>query len=287
MNKRILVTGADGQLGRAFRLILGENEQILYTNRSNLDITNADAEAETVARFAPEVILNCAAYTDVERAEEERDAAFRVNSNAVSYLAEAAKQTDALLVHISTDYLFDGSQSAPIPESAAPHPLNVYGESKLAGEQALIASGCRYLIFRTSWLYSPWGDNFVRNMLRLAAERDTLYVVDDQTGTPTYAPLLADAILRIIERGAPLERQIFNYSSEGQCTRYQMIASAVRASQYADCRVLPCPSSLFPTKAVRPAYSVLDKSKIRRALHHYIDDWEDTLYEFVQNDFSL
>lgn len=287
MNKRILVTGSGGQLGMAFQRLLGESEEILYADHSSLDITDAKAIESIVSQHHPEIILNCAAYTDVERAEEEQDKAFQVNCEAVRCLAQAAYESRALLVHISTDYLFDGTQTEPITETTAPHPLNVYGASKLAGEKAILDSGCRYYIFRTSWLYAPWGDNFVRFMLRLATERDSLYVVDDQIGTPTYAPKLAEAILRVIRSNSVPEQQIFNYSSEGECSRYDMIASAVRAAGLEHCKVLPCASSLFPTKAVRPAYSVLHKGKIRHALHCYIDDWEDTLFEFIQYDLSL
>ena len=215
----ILITGANGQLGRSLRRLGGVSpHNYLFTDVAELDITDAAAVLRTVEERRIDVIVNCAAYTDVERAEEDEPTAELLNHKAAGNLAAAAKATGATLFHVSTDYVFDGTAHTPYTEDGTPSPLGAYGRTKLAGERAVMASGCRYLIFRTAWLYSEYGNNFLKTMLRLTSERDTLQVVFDQIGTPTYAGDLALAIFSIIES----ER----YAGNEACTTSPTRASA-------------------------------------------------------------
>ena len=250
----ILITGANGQLGSSLRRLGGVSpHNYLFTDVAELDITDAAAVLRTVEERRIDVIVNCAAYTDVERAEEDEPTAELLNHKAAGNLAAAAKATGATLFHVSTDYVFDGTAHTPYREDTAPSPLGAYGRTKLAGERAVMASGCRYLIFRTAWLYSEYGHNFLKTMLRLTSERDTLQVVFDQIGTPTYAGDLALAIFSIIES----ERYAGN---EGD-----------------SCHIIPCHTSEFPTKAARPAYSVLDKTKIKTTFQMDIPHWREPM----------
>lgn len=275
----ILVTGADGQLGRELRRLGAVSpNRYVFTDVSQLDITDPAAVEEAVRRERAEVIVNCAAYTNVERAEEEPEAADRINHLAVANLAAAARRNDALLVHISTDYVFDGQGSAPLSEEMPTAPLGVYGRTKRAGEEAVLRSGCRYLIFRTAWLYSAHGNNFLKTMLRLTAEREELKVVFDQTGTPTYAGDLALAIFSIVESGRFAGNEgIYHFSDEGVCSWYDFAVEIAREAGRDTCRIEPCRTDEYPSKVRRPAYSVLDKTKIKRTFGIEIPHWRESM----------
>ena len=261
----ILVTGANGQLGRELqRLGAISPENYLFTDVAELDITDAEAVRQAAEQFRPEVIVNCAAYTDVERAEEEEAAADLLNHRAVRNLAEAAALENATLIHVSTDYVFDGAAHMPYTEEAPTAPLNAYGRTKLAGEKAIAAAGCKHVTLRTSWLYSAHGNNFLKTMLRLTAEREELKVVFDQIGTPTYAGDLALAIFSLID-GRLYEGRggTYHFSDEGVASWYDFAVEIAAAARRDKCQIIPCRTSEYPTRARRPAYSVLDKSLFR------------------------
>ena len=275
----VLVTGAAGQLGNALRLMAPDfiYSDITGENNVRLDITDQAAVNAFVESNSIDTIINCAAFTDVEAAEDNYDKAELLNAKAVEYLALAMKSRGGLLVHVSTDYVFGGDvYDAPIQENCKPNPTGVYGLTKLHGEEAILNSGVRHIIFRTAWLYSPWGRNFVKTMLRLTAERPVLTVVNDQTGSPTYAPDLAAAILAAIECGC---EGIFNYTNEGQCTWYQFAVEIARLAGNTACEIRPCLSSEYPSKVRRPLFSVLDKTLVKETLEIGIPQWEDSLKE--------
>jgi dTDP-4-dehydrorhamnose reductase len=275
----ILVTGANGQLGSEFRaLSTGEGHRFIFTDVAELDITSADAVNAMVRDEKVDAIVNCAAYTDVEAAEDNYAAAELLNATAVRNLADAMKATGGLLVHISTDYVFGAEvYNTPCREDMTGTPTGVYGLTKLHGEQQISESGCRSIIIRTAWLYSPYGRNFVKTILRLSAERPMLQVVFDQVGTPTYARDLAAAILKILR--SPKEG-IYNYSNEGVCSWYDF-ARAIVSMSGNNCEVRPCHSSEFPSKVKRPAYSVLDKTKIKETFGVTVPYWTDSLAECI------
>ena len=280
----ILVTGAGGQLGSELReLAAGSANRYICTDVAELDITDAAAvEAFTEAERI-DVIVNCAAYTNVERAEEDEAAARRINCDAVRHLAAAAARRGATLIHVSTDYVFDGSGCTPYTEEMPAAPLGAYGRTKRAGEEAVEASGCRYLIFRTAWLYSAYGSNFVKTMLRLTAERDELQVVFDQIGTPTYAADLAAAIFRIIEGGAYIGNEgIYHFTNEGACSWYDLACETAAAVGHDRCTIRPCRTWEYPVKAPRPAYSLLDKGKYKRTFGVAIPHWREALGRCIQ-----
>ena len=275
----ILITGANGQLGRSLRRLGGVSpHNYLFTDVAELDITDAAAVLRTVEERRIDVIVNCAAYTDVERAEEDEPTAELLNHKAAGNLAAAAKATGATLFHVSTDYVFDGTAHTPYTEDGTPSPLGAYGRTKLAGERAVMASGCRYLIFRTAWLYSEYGNNFLKTMLRLTSERDTLQVVFDQIGTPTYAGDLALAIFSIIESERYAGNEgVYHFTDEGVCSWYDFATEIAAAAGYDSCHIIPCHTSEFPTKAARPAYSVLDKTKIKTTFQMDIPHWRESM----------
>ena len=274
----ILITGANGQLGRSLRRLGGVSpHNYLFTDVAELDITDAAAVLRTVEERRIDVIVNCAAYTDVERAEEDEPTAELLNHKAAGNLAAAAKATGATLFHVSTDYVFDGTAHTPYTEDGTPSPLGAYGRTKLAGERAVMASGCRYLIFRTAWLYSEYGNNFLKTMLRLTSERDTLQVVFDQIGTPTYAGDLALAIFSIIESERYAGNEGVYLTDEGVCSWYDFATEIAAAAGHDSCHIIPCHTSEFPTKAARPAYSVLDKTKIKTTFQMDIPHWREPM----------
>ena len=275
----ILITGANGQLGRSLRRLGGVSpHNYLFTDVAELDITDAGAVLRAVREQGIDVIVNCAAYTDVERAEDDEPTAELLNHKAAGNLAAAAKATGATLFHVSTDYVFDGTAHTPYTEDGTPSPLGAYGRTKLAGERAVMASGCRYLIFRTAWLYSEYGNNFLKTMLRLTSERDTLQVVFDQIGTPTYAGDLALAIFSIIESERYAGNEgVYHFTDEGVCSWYDFATEIAAAAGHDKCRIIPCHTSEFPTKAARPAYSVLDKTKIKTTFQMDIPHWRESM----------
>ena len=262
----ILITGARGQLGSSLRQLGSVSpNNYLATDVAELDITDAGAVLQTVKEQRIDVIVNCTAYTNVERTEEDEARADLLNHKAAAYLAAAAKETGATLIHVSTDYVFDGTAHTPYTEDVTPSLLGAYGRTKLAGERAVMASGCRYLIFRTAWLYSEYGKNFLKTMLRLTSERDTLQVVFDQIGTPTYAGDLALAIFSIIEAGRYAGNEgVYHFTDEGVCSWYDFAVEIAAAAGHGTCRIIPCHTSEYPTKATRPAYSVLERPNSKR-----------------------
>ena len=281
----ILITGANGQLGSALRRLGGVSpHNYICTDVAQLDITDADAVMQSVRENRIDVIVNCAAYTNVERAEEDESTADLLNHRAAGNLAAAAKATGATLFHISTDYVFDGTAHRPYAEEAATSPLGAYGRTKLAGEKAVEASGCKYLIFRTAWLYSEYGNNFLKTMLRLTGEKEHMNVVFDQVGTPTYAGDLAMTIFSIIEGGYFTGNEgLYHFTNEGVCSWYDFAVEIAAAVGHDKCRIMPCHTSEFPTKAARPAYSVLDKTKVKTTFGVEIPHWRESMLYCLKN----
>lgn len=277
--RNILVTGANGQLGSELqRLGQVSPDNYLFTDVAELDITDAAAVDGFIARERIDVIVNCAAYTAVEKAEGDAEVAALINHTAPGILAVAARKAGATLFHISTDYVFDGSANTPYAETATPAPIGVYGRTKQAGEQAVADSGCKYLIFRTSWLYSAYGNNFLKTMLRLTAERESVNVVFDQVGTPTYAGDLALVLYSIIDAGHYAGRDgIYHFSNEGVCSWYDFAVEIAAEAGHDRCRIAPCHSSEFPTNVHRPAYSVLDKTKFKETFGIEIPHWRESM----------
>lgn len=278
-SKRILITGANGQLGNEMRR-LGEvsPNTYIYTDVAELDITNAAAVAAFVKENAVDIIVNCAAYTNVDKAESDEATAELINATAVENLAKAMKEVNGTLFHVSTDYVFGNEGNTPRTEDMPLSPLGVYGRTKLHGEQAIAAVGCKAIIIRTAWLYSEFGNNFLKTMLRLTAEREQLNVVFDQVGTPTYAGDLALAIFSIIEGGVYEGNEgVYHFSNEGVCSWYDFATEIAIAAGNTACKVLPCHSSEFPSPVTRPAFSVLDKSKIKDTFGIEIPHWRDSM----------
>ena len=279
-NKTILVTGANGQLGNELQIVArGSEDRYMFTDVAELDITDAEAVEKMIRENHVDVIVNCAAYTNVDKAEEEPALAERLNALAVKNLAESAKRNDAVLVHISTDYVFGGTQNnTPCREDQPANPTGVYGKTKLQGEEAIKAVGCRYIIIRTAWLYSEFGKNFLKTMLNLTATKPELKVVFDQTGTPTYAYDLAEAIFEIIEnRKYEGHEGIYHYSNEGVCSWYDFTKMIAAYAGHSSCHIYPCHSNEFPSKVVRPSYSVLDKTKFKDTFGIEVPYWTDSL----------
>lgn len=275
----ILVTGANGQLGSEMRRVgsVSPNNYI-FTDIAELDITDSKAVLEFVADNNISVIVNCAAYTNVDKAEEDERTAEAINATAVRNLAEAAKSHNATLFHISTDYVFGTDGNTPRTEEMAVNPLGAYGRTKLNGERAIADVGCKALIFRTAWLYSEFGNNFLKTMLRLTAERSEINVVFDQVGTPTYAADLAVLIFSIIEYGIYQGNEgIYHFSNEGVCSWYDFAKEIAAAAGQTQCQINPCHSSEFASKVCRPPYSVLDKSKVKRVFGVDIPHWRDSM----------
>lgn len=273
----ILITGANGQLGTEMRNVAASStDRYLFTDVAELDITDAAAVERLISSEEVKVIVNCAAYTNVDGAEDDEATADLLNHKAVAILAEAAARHSATIIHISTDYVFDGQSCVPYREDDLTAPTGAYGQTKLAGERAVLESGCRYLIFRTAWLYSPYGKNFVKTMMKLTAEKDTLSVVFDQVGTPTCATDLAALIHKVIT-DRMLDRQgIYHFSDEGVISWYDF-AVAIRNLCGHTCDIRPCHSDEFPSKVHRPHYSVLDKTKVKNTFGITVPYWKDSL----------
>lgn len=276
----ILITGANGQLGNCLRDLAAEYQEryrFFYTDVEELDITDAAAIDRYVADNQIQIIVNAAAYTAVDKAEDDVDMAYKLNRDAVRNLAEVSKAHDCLLVHISTDYVFSGESCHPYKEDDTPAPKSVYGASKLAGEQAVAEVGCRAIIIRTSWLYSEYGHNFVKTMLRLGDERKEVSVVCDQIGGPTYAGDLAQAIFLCLTSN--LEKkgiQVYHFANEGVISWYDF-AKAIMEISGKPCAVFPIFTGEYPAKAPRPAYSVFNLRKTKTELGISIPYWRDSL----------
>ena len=277
----ILVTGANGQLGMEMRNVsAGSADRYIFTDVAELDITDADAVDRVIASEKVDVIVNCAAYTNVDKAEEDEQTADLINHRAVAILASAAAKYGATLIHISTDYVFDGLSCVPYKEDDATSPTGAYGRTKLAGEHAVIESGCRYLIFRTAWLYSPYGKNFVKTMMKLTAEEGSINVVFDQVGTPTCAADLAALIYKVITERM-LDRQgVYHFSNEGVCSWYDF-AVEIRDLCGNTCDIRPCHSDEFLSRVRRPSYSVLDKTQVKNIFGINIHHWKKSLRKIL------
>jgi dTDP-4-dehydrorhamnose reductase len=276
-NSKIIVTGANGQLGRELRDLATAYPQFefIFLTREVLPIQDSAKVNAFFEETAPVYCINCAAYTAVDKAETEKEQAYLINGEAVGVLAAACKQRNTRFIHISTDYVFDGLSATPLKEGDPTGPINVYGASKWEGEQLALAQHGETVIIRTSWVYSVYGNNFVKTMIRLMRERETLNVVDDQIGSPTYAADLAAVIARIIS-GAVFVPGIYHYSNEGQISWYQF-ALAIRELTGSPCTVSPVSSTQYPTPARRPHYSLLDKGLIKRTYGIDIPEWKDSL----------
>ncbi len=276
----ILVTGANGQLGNEIRIVSRKStDRYLFTDVAELDITNAAAVEQMVLENQVQVIINCAAYTNVDQAEDNRELAERLNATAVRNLALAIQKNNGVLIHVSTDYVFGGTKNnTPCKEDEPANPTGVYGITKWQGEQAIGKVGCRHLIIRTAWLYSEFGKNFVKTMLSLTATKPTLQVVFDQVGTPTYAYDLAEAIFHIVENRLYEDHDgIYHYSNEGVCSWFDFTKMIAEYAGHTACDIQPCHSDEFPSKVVRPSYSVLDKTKIKTTFGIRIPYWTDSL----------
>ena len=279
--KNILITGCNGQLGNEMQLQAAKNTQYNYffTDVAELDITNRDAVMEFVKNNEIDCIVNCAAYTAVDKAEENEELANLLNNIAPGYLAEAVETRGGALVQISTDYVFDGTAHIPYRETEPTCPNSVYGRTKLAGEQNAQAHCKNTVIIRTAWLYSTFGNNFVKTMIRLGKEKEQLGVIFDQIGTPTYAGDLADAIMTVINKG--IVPGVYHFSNEGTISWYDFTKAIHRIAGINTCKVNPLHTEEYPTPAARPHYSVLDKTKIKQTYGIEVPYWEDSLAECI------
>ena len=278
----ILVTGANGQLGNEMRTVSkNSSNKYIFTDVAELDITGIEAVRNMAKAENIDIIVNCAAYTNVDKAEDDEPFADLLNNKSVENLAIVAKEVDATLIHISTDYVFQGDKCIPCCEDWETNPLGVYGKTKLAGEQSLINSGCKYIIFRTAWLYSPHGKNFVKTMQNLTSAKDNLKVVFDQVGTPTYAADLAQLIFYVIETDQYNKQGIYHYSNEGVCSWYDFAVEIATLSGNT-CDIQPCHSEEFPSKVKRPHFSVLDKTKVKETFGVKVPYWKDSLKKCIE-----
>jgi dTDP-4-dehydrorhamnose reductase len=285
---RILVTGANGQVGFELARLLSAHGEVIATGRTQLDMADVDAIVATVRAVAPALIVNAAAYTAVDKAESEPELAHAINARAPGILADEARRSGALLIHYSTDYVFDGNATTPYAEDALPNPLNVYGRTKLAGEQAIVQAGADALIFRTSWVYGQRGRNFLLTMQKLATERDELRVVADQFGVPNWSRTLARTTATLTARGLPWLREragLFNMSSTGTTTWFEFARAIVAATvgsgkvPRAVPRMVPITTDAYPTAARRPANSTLSTARFERTFGFSLPAWQDALGE--------
>ena len=269
-----LITGSKGQLGTELAKLLPD---AILTDVADLDITDEQAVKNYVKEHNVDTIINCAAYTAVDKAEDDADLAAKINIDGPRNLAKSG----AKVVHVSTDYVFDGTGHKPYQPEDEAHPISVYGKTKLAGEQEVLKYADVAVIIRTAWLYSPYGNNFVKTMRRLGAEKESLNVVADQIGTPTYAADLAKAIAQILPQMSAANKGVYHFTNEGVCSWYDFARKIMELSGLS-CRVNPIPSSAYPTKATRPFYSVLDKSKIKQTFNIKIPHWEEGLKQCLK-----
>ncbi len=279
----VLVTGSSGQLGQSLQFITSNYPQInfVFCDSKTLDITNLENCNQVFDKYKPNFCINAAAYTAVDKAESEPEKALAINVTGAKNLAEVSKKFDTILLHISTDFVFDGSKTTPYIETDIPNPTGIYGQTKLDGEKAIQQIWEKHFIVRTSWVYSQFGNNFMKTMLRLASERDTISVVNDQIGTPTNAVDLAEVLVSMIikTRNSELETRnfgIYNFSNEGQCSWYDFAKKIFEVNNIS-INLQSIPTSAYPTPVKRPVYSVLDKSKIKRIFEVEVQDWIKSL----------
>ena len=285
MDKNILITGVNGQLGSELRgLSLDYNYNYYFTTKDELDITNIDEIEEFVQSHSISHIINCGAYTAVDKAEDEIELANKINHLGVKYLAQISQKYNISLIHISTDYVFDGKNYRPYIEDDKTNPNSIYGKTKLDGENAIIdINPLNSIIIRTSWVYSSYGNNFVKTMLKLGRERDSLNVIFDQVGTPTYARDLAKAILEILPQIQNNKVEIYHYSNEGVLSWYDFAKEIMKMAKI-DCNIYPIETKDYPTPASRPHYSLLNKGKIKKDFNIEIPFWKDSLKEFLSDE---
>ena len=290
----VLVTGSNGQLGNEMRIVArGSADRYIFTDVVSvpgleteiLDITDIDALRATVRKYDITAIVNCAAYTNVDKAEDDQEFCDLLNAKAPANLAAVMNEVSGLLVHVSTDYVFGGDLcNTPCTEDRKGTPTGVYGKTKLDGEIAIQTSGCSHIIIRTAWLYSEFGKNFVKTMLSLTSSKPQLNVVFDQIGTPTYALDLAEVIFDIIEKRKYVGNDgIYHYSNEGVCSWYDFTKMIAEYAGHSACEIMPCHSNEFPSKVTRPAYSVLDKTKIKNTFGIVVPYWTDSLRKCINN----
>lgn len=275
--KKILITGANGQLGSELKVLSKDFSQFewIFTDREELDLCDLENLTSELSKINPQFIINCAAHTAVDRAEAEIELSDVLNHQAVGIMAKWCQTNEAKFIHVSTDYVFDGTASNPLTESASTGPINVYGQTKLAGEIACMRENPNAIIIRTSWVYSSFGANFVKTMSRLMQERDSLSVVNDQIGSPTYAGDLAQAIMTIITH-QHWQAGIYHFSNEGEISWHEFALSIKEIGGF-DCLVSGIPSSAYPTPAKRPQYSLLDKTKIKNTFGVLVPDYKESL----------
>lgn len=275
--KKILITGGNGQLGSELRLLSKVYSQFewIFTDYQELDLCNLEKLETELTEINPQIIINCAAHTAVDKAESEFELSDVLNHQSVAVLAKWSHANDCQLIHVSTDYVFDGTASTALTETAQPNPINVYGVTKLAGEQACLRENPNAIIIRTSWVYSSFGNNFVKTMSRLMQERDSLSVVNDQIGSPTYAADLAQAIMTIIIH-PNWQSGIYHFSNEGEISWYEFALAIQEIGQF-DCVISGIPSSAYPTPAKRPQYSLLDKTKIKTTFGVVVPEYKESL----------
>lgn len=280
--KKILVTGGNGQLGSELRLLSKVYTQFewIFTDYQELDLCNLEKLETELTNINPQIIINCAAHTAVDKAEAEFELSDVLNHKSVAILAKWSKANDCQFIHVSTDYVFDGTASTALDENAQPNPINVYGVTKLTGEQACLKENPNAIIIRTSWVYSSFGNNFVKTMSRLMQERDSLNVVNDQIGSPTYAADLAQAIMTILVH-ENWQAGIYNFSNEGEISWFEFALAIQEIGQF-ECNVSGIPSSAYPTPAKRPQYSLLDKTKIKTTFGVEVPDYKNSLRKCME-----
>lgn len=285
--KKILVTGANGQLGKELRVLSKSfsEYEFLFLSREDLPIHHYELVRNTFAAFKPEYCINCAAYTAVDKAETEKDLAFIINAESVGILAAVSASMQCKFIHISTDYVYDGDYTGEHKEDDMPKPVSVYGESKLKGEQEAVANNPESVIIRTSWVYSVFGNNFVKTMIRLMNERKEISVVDDQKGSPTWAADLASFIMHVVNYQS-WHPGLYNFSNEGAITWFEF-ATEIKRLLGSSCKLNPIPTSAYPTPAKRPANSLMSKEKINRVFGYTAPDWKDSLSQCMAQLASL